>query len=495
MLIACQPLREAQRTVSVADSLRMNECRQYDDSLALAEAYSTLGRCRLVYPDDYARACYYYGRMLRQHNNQVAAMQAFINGSHAPYVQRVVPLPWFSDYHTLGRIYTNMGTMCHLIDEFALSYDMYECSIKAFQRNHDTTAYYYGLNAMALELAEQKMHDETLALLDSIEQACTDSGVLTKIWETKAILYFNIELFDSTIYSVKRLQKGGNLGATGYVKEAQAFENLQQYDSALYYAHKVVTLADATNQDKYNMLYIICNYDPSLDAKNVNDFASSRADIEKQNIVPLRQQLSVAVELLHQDLNPRRQYTNILVLTAVSIILIGILLFIRRRTSLHTTRELEKQHALQLEQHKLIAQNSSLRQQHHEMQAQYLSLQQKQELQQHELTSSIGYTLECLRKSEHWEIDLQWKDYPEMCRLCNEYFHLLITKLHALAPLSEKETRLCVLVLIGLNRPQIAHHIRYSQSGIGKLKDTTAKKIGTTGAEMRDFLVNLAAKA
>ena len=45
--------------MAVADSLRVNEGRQYDDSLALAEAYSTLGRCRLVYPNDYARACYY----------------------------------------------------------------------------------------------------------------------------------------------------------------------------------------------------------------------------------------------------------------------------------------------------------------------------------------------------------------------------------------------------------------------------------------------------
>ncbi|MBQ7530584.1 MAG: hypothetical protein IJT12_02630, partial [Paludibacteraceae bacterium] len=60
----------------------------------------------------YARACYYYGYLLRQHGNQVAAMQAFIASTHAPYIQRVIPLPWFSNYHILGRIYSNMGTMC-----------------------------------------------------------------------------------------------------------------------------------------------------------------------------------------------------------------------------------------------------------------------------------------------------------------------------------------------------------------------------------------------
>ncbi|MBQ7647637.1 MAG: hypothetical protein IJS92_00980, partial [Paludibacteraceae bacterium] len=75
----------ARHTLAVADSLRVNEGRLYDDSLALAEAYTLLGHWRLIYPDDYARACYYYGYLLRQHNNQVAAMQAFIAGSHAPY--------------------------------------------------------------------------------------------------------------------------------------------------------------------------------------------------------------------------------------------------------------------------------------------------------------------------------------------------------------------------------------------------------------------------
>lgn len=77
----------------MADSLRVNEGVTCDDSLALAEAYFTLGRWRLVYPNAYARACYYYGRALRYRNDQVAAMRAFISGTHAPYLQRVVPLP------------------------------------------------------------------------------------------------------------------------------------------------------------------------------------------------------------------------------------------------------------------------------------------------------------------------------------------------------------------------------------------------------------------
>ena len=72
MLCACSGLGEARHTLAAADSLRVNHGVAYangvpannvqrgvGDSLALAEAYTLLGHWRLIYPDDYARACYF----------------------------------------------------------------------------------------------------------------------------------------------------------------------------------------------------------------------------------------------------------------------------------------------------------------------------------------------------------------------------------------------------------------------------------------------------
>ncbi|MBO4577582.1 MAG: hypothetical protein J5688_02615, partial [Paludibacteraceae bacterium] len=277
----CKSVQDARQTISMADSMRVNEHRLYDDSLALAEAYTTFGRWRLVYPNDYARACYYYGYLLRQHGDQVAAMQAFIAGTHAPYIRRVVPLPWFNDYHILGRIYSNMGTMCHLVDEFELSYAMYQHSAEAFRKAGDTTLYYYLLNDMAFELAEQKLHDETLALLDSIEQNCTDSGVLTKLWETKAILYNNLALYDSAIYAAQKLYSDGYSATTGYVVIAQSYWHLQQIDSALYYANRVQEHPNAAYKDRYNMLYILAYNDSIADYDEKLRRSEQRSDIDK----------------------------------------------------------------------------------------------------------------------------------------------------------------------------------------------------------------------
>ena len=77
------------------------EGRTYSDSAELAQAYRTLHKRRAFYPDAYAHGCYHYGRLLREKDNPVAAMQVFINATHSRT----------RDYHILGRVYSNMGSI------------------------------------------------------------------------------------------------------------------------------------------------------------------------------------------------------------------------------------------------------------------------------------------------------------------------------------------------------------------------------------------------
>ena len=128
LFAACTPreVHDAQQIVAQADSLRA-EGRMYGidegDSLTLAQAYETLSTFNspllsTLNPQlstSYAHACYHYGRLLRQKENPVEAMQVFIDATHSNT----------RDYHILGRIYSNMGSICHLAGDFSLSYDMY----------------------------------------------------------------------------------------------------------------------------------------------------------------------------------------------------------------------------------------------------------------------------------------------------------------------------------------------------------------------------------
>ena len=135
LLSACSPraLHEAQSVVTQADSMWANS-QPCNDSTALAQAYQTLHAWRAVYPDAFAHSGYHYGRLLRNHDDPVAAMQVFIETTHSRS----------HDYHILGRVYSNMGSICHLAGEYPLSYDMYEKSANLFLKNADTLLYYYG---------------------------------------------------------------------------------------------------------------------------------------------------------------------------------------------------------------------------------------------------------------------------------------------------------------------------------------------------------------
>ena len=110
-------VEEAREVIAVADSLRA-EGQGYTDSVVIAEAYNTLEKWQYLYPTDYVHACYHYGRLLRNNDDPVAAMQVFINGTHSRT----------KDYHILGRIYSNMGSISHLAGEYQLAYDMYSRS-------------------------------------------------------------------------------------------------------------------------------------------------------------------------------------------------------------------------------------------------------------------------------------------------------------------------------------------------------------------------------
>ena len=129
-------IHESEAVVAQADSLWQAGLMygiDAGDSLSLAQAYETLGAWQWFHADEYAHSCYHYGKLLRAKDHPAEAMQAFINATHSRT----------RDYHILGRVYSNMGSISHLAGEFQLSYDMYEKSADMFIRNCDSTAYFY----------------------------------------------------------------------------------------------------------------------------------------------------------------------------------------------------------------------------------------------------------------------------------------------------------------------------------------------------------------
>ena len=242
LLLSCSPkaLREAEEVVTQADSLRAaGQMYGVDagDSATLAQAYETLGSLSLFnfhFSPSYAHACYHYGRFLREKDNPVEAMQSFIEASHSHT----------RDYHILGRVYSNMGSICHLAGEFPLAYDMYEHSAEMFLHNGDSLLYYYDLNNMAFELAEQGKKEESYAIIHDLEQKQSNENLLFYQLEIQSVACKKVGQYDSVLYYTAQLLDLGYDIPSVLLNRAQAYSFRGEKDSAVHYANLVLSITD-----------------------------------------------------------------------------------------------------------------------------------------------------------------------------------------------------------------------------------------------------------
>ena len=458
-------VEEAREVIAVADSLRA-EGQAYTDSVVIAEAYNTLEKWQYIYPTDYVHACYHYGRLLRNNDDPVAAMQVFINGTHSSS----------KDYHILGRVYSNMGSISHLAGEYQLAYDMYSRSADLFLQNGDTLLYYYSLNNMAVELAEQREETATEYIL-SLIRLYEDHDLYVKSMETEAILMQNIDKYSSAINIIDSAQVLGYSEILGYMIKARSYSYLNQPDSALYYVNRVVpqTQNPAYLVDAY---YILSNDDKTLSSDSILTITSIRADIQKEWGIG-KGKLSQATQLLEQDLNKKPDYRWLYAIL-ITLIIMGVCIY--AYTS-HKRR-----------QHKLLSQEvDDIRQEKESLQEIHNLIVQEHNDYTGTLITQIQQNCIILRQSEDFPNNIYWKEFNTMSKIINDNFGLLVQKLHKIYHLQEREIRLCILVLFDtFNSKQQAKLLFYSESGIRNFKNRVAKKLGTNSTELRDFLINLA---
>lgn len=441
-LVACtSSIREAQTIVTQADNLWLSG-QMYSDSATLARAYETLDTWQWVKPDEYAHACYHYGKLLRTKDNPMEAMQAFINATHSRT----------HDYHILGRVYNNMGDICHLAGEYALSYDMFEQSSKMYWINGDTLLYYYCLNDMAFELAEQGKKDSVLLLVNEIEGSCSNEQILLKILETKAVVCKKIGQYDSVLFYTSCLLLRECYEPAIIQLRAQAYSFLGEKDSAVHYANYALSVSNNIF-DVNGALYILTHDDEKKDIQAIRKISADRSDVQK--CIEINQgKLSQAVQLLEQDINRKPNLTWLYAII-ITCMLTGGMFYWRyriRRRQMHT-------------QIKQICEKQTDNIMH--------------SIRQHIDKSDINQTL-------------HWKDYSAMKTDADLYMGNIVSKLET-EKLNETEIRFCILTMLKFSHSQIAETIHYGYpSGIKTLKKRISVKLGTTPPQLRDILLHMA---
>lgn len=505
-LISCNPISDARKTLVEADSLRSVGVL-YSDSSTIAKTAATYGRWPVysIYPAEYAKANYYYGRLLLERNHHSDAMTCFINASHTD-----PQMPWFKrvgatfrtvspqEYSLLGNTYCNIGTICHLAGDFQLSYDIFSLSAEKFKQANNTTAYFYALNDMAIEAAKLCRKDESLALLCQIDTTIIDDYTSALINLTKAILYKNLQVYDSALYYANSELNIIKREPTGMIIKAQSFSLLNQKDSAVIYAKEIIN-GNSSLENLDNAYYILQHDDIHIDKDSINQLAADRTDvltlIEAYHI-----SLAQSVHLLIQDINRKPNYKGWAVLIAIlSSIVISTILIATWKRKLSKKIMVERQQTAVLIQNKKkelsemidaeIQKKNKLYMDNTQLTRENSLLQQQKAEYKEENMRYFLKNYNCFKQHDDLLNKICWKDYDTMCQILDKHFLFFISKLTQQYYLSEQEIRLCVLVLFEYNPEQISTILHYAYNGVGKLKYRVAKKLGTSSKNLRELLI------
>ena len=441
-------LHEAQATVTMADSLRAAGLI-YNDSAQLAQAYAVLSKWQWIYPDEYVQACYHYGRLLREKDDPAAAMECFIHATHTRS----------RNYHILGRVYSNMGDISHLADDFQLSYDMFEHSANMYALAEDSMTYYYALYRMAYEKAELKDSTSCLLLLHEIPDI---QELHEYVAMTLAEMYLRCCQYESAILYANRIDTFCYSFPICSLIKAQSYFWLDKTDSALIYANAVMEDSRSSFKDRFNALYIISHYDTTLCSNDIRELASQREDIRYYVYEPKKEKLSIAIQLLEQNLNQKVDLSWLYAILTTLFIGGGVIVFYIYKK--------RKRHQL------LVQQIAELENRNEETLAQ--------------MSQQIDERCAVLSNTQNAKEILCWNDYNKMCRIIDQQFYFLTEKLHQSYSLSERETRLCILTLLNYGYDKMADMLIYAPNGIGKLKVRVAKKLGTSAKNLRQFLID-----
>ena len=359
----------------------------------------------------------------------MAAMNAFIAATRVHS----------HEYSIKGRSFSNMATMCRIGEQHELAYSLYEQSLYQFELAHDSLAQAYALNNMAWEQAVLAHKQEAMHLVDAALSLCADTAVQNKVLESQAAACLYAEEYDSVLYYA---QQSPSESVYMHMLLAQAYTFMGNNDSALFYAKQVVM---QTSNPRYldDVYYILTFCDSTAQADEVRALAATRTDIQRdleRNNPEWIEAMLLAENVLKA---PKPTSPKILVLlVAVLLVILAIVSFI------------------------------------------FIWLHKRK-------ADSLEQQCRILRHCTDLRKELNWTNYQQFSLVCNQRLSGIVDKLERRG-LSEREIRICVLVLIGLSYAQMAEVLIRAENGIGKDKYLVAKHLGVSVKDLQKTLRNIA---
>ena len=178
-----------------------------------------------------------------------------------------------------------------------------------------------------------------------------------------------------------------------------------------------------------------------------------------------------ATQLLELDLNRKPDLRWLYaVLTTLLVITLSLWLYVNRKRHMHTL----------------------LSQQLEDLKSKSQEIKQEHATHKKNLITQLEQNCLVITQNKEFPNNINWKNFETMRKIVDTNFNMFVSKLCHIGILNETEIRLCILVLLNLDRNIVSNILPYAKNGVGKLKYRVAQKMGVEGKNLRKHLINIA---
>lgn len=460
---SCSSWHEAKAVIAMADSIDQTKHVIYDDTAALGRTIRCLDNPfgRVLMSNTLGKAYYYMGRNYSLSNQIVEAAGCYIEADRLQ----------LDDPIYRGRVNSCMGYICAQNNNDSLALTFYERASYNFERSSNDWLYAQSL----LNLCEININLRNYITADYLLQITQtyqlDSAYQARYYETLGLYFYEQQQYDSALVYFERglnYWQSEEEKCFSYLKMMQSyyFGNISM-DSAVLYAHKLVLISHNPNYISNAYYCLMQNAKNYNNVELLSQYSHARTDALKllgQSMVGDAEAIPKLIEYLQNPHPLRWVWIVLTIILAVCIILATGAAVYRQRNRI-AREQIDKLSTHVEDQEALLSQELYYRQ--------------------------LGEKLSNIVDKYHAP-HKRWKEYKTLKRDLSPWLHIWMCKLDTL-PLSEREKIFCTIRLVYsyMSDIQIAEYLCYDKHGIRVFKQRIAKKLGTTSADLLDFLRNL----
>ena len=470
MLLASCHWQEAKDVIAMADSLDQTEHVIYNDTAALGQTIRILDNPvgRLLMSNTLGKAHYYMGRNLSLSNHIAEAAEHYISADRLQ----------IDDPIYRGRVNSCMGYICAQNDNDSLALIFYERAHEDFVESDNEWRYAQSLLNVSQCHVYLHHFGNADSLLNIAQTHQLDSAYSARFYETRGLYFYERQEFDSALIC---FQKGSGYWQKEqdkcfcYLKIMQTYYfGYKDLDSAIYYAHKLISLSDNPNYITNAYYCLLQDAKEKEDINKLSQYTHARADAQKLLLDVTNQRAEALPKVAEYTKNPhpwRWGWVTLFSLSIVCMLLtISIVIYKKySRTQLQVSSEQITNLSMQLEEQHTINQED------------------KRHL---EFNIAINNLL-----AKYPQPCKQWIDYNQLKQDIAPWLSDWICELEKME-LSNAEYMFCIYSMLypHFSMQKIAGYMHYSYSGLRVLKSRLLKRMNVSPPNFHEHLRTWAGK-